>query len=342
LLDGNFPDPCVLFIKLYNKLPNNLFIRQLDYEGARSYILKNYGTEIVHMFNKAELDCLNKKEEKLRTVIILKNEVIMELGNNYCDTYYAENAVEMVGALKKQLSGIRRRERKTKQEINIISQGEGGLELVDMEIKRTNLDIGLHYEDDFKEIDTLIRKRLNKKNDKGIVLLHGMPGTGKTTYLRYLIGKINKQVLFIPPTLAGKIANPELVKLLVENPESVLIIEDAENVIMQRHAGMDSAVSNLLNISDGLLSDFLNVQIVCTFNSTLSQVDEALLRKGRLIAKYEFKKLTVAKSQRLSDHLGFKTKFLQPQSLADIFNQDEKVFSENRALIGFRQNGVVV
>ena len=45
------------------------------------------------------------------------------------------------------------------------------------------------------------------------------------------------------------------------NPNSVLIIEDAENVIMDRKLNNSGSVSrNLLNISDGLLADFLNVQ----------------------------------------------------------------------------------
>jgi MoxR-like ATPase len=68
-----------------------------------------------------------------------------------------------------------------------------------MEIKRTKLDLDLYYEDDFIETDEIIRKRLNQKNDKGIVLLHGLPGTGKTTYLRHLIGKIKKESCFCRP-----------------------------------------------------------------------------------------------------------------------------------------------
>jgi len=57
----------------------------------------------------------------------------------------------------------------------------------------------------------------------------------------------------------------------------------------------------LLNISDGLLYDCLNIQIICSFNIDIIKVDSALLRKGRLIAKYEFKELEVAKAQALSD-----------------------------------------
>src|SRR4030095_1172698 len=158
---------------------------------------------------------------------------------------------------------------------------------------------------------------------KGIVLLHGLPGTGKTTYLRYLVGRIKKRVLFLSPNIAGNLMDPDFIDLLIENPNTVLIIEDAENIIMDRRSNKDSSVSNLLNISDGLLADFLNVQLICTFNSPLTMVDSALMRKGRLIAKYEFGKLSVSKSQRLSRHLGFDKLIASPMTIAEIANQDE-------------------
>jgi hypothetical protein len=118
--------------------------------------------------------------------------------------------------------------------------------------------------------------------------------------------------------------NPDFIELLIDNPNTVLIIEDAENIIMDRKVNQGSSVSNLLNISDGLLADFLNVQLICTFNNSLTLIDSALMRKGRLIAKYEFGKLTVSQSQRLSDHLGFGTKINRPMTVAEIANQHEK------------------
>lgn len=212
------------------------------------------------------------------------------------------------------------------------------MELRAMEIKRTKLDLDLYYEDDFKETDEVIRKRLNTKNDKGIVLLHGLPGTGKTSYLRYLVGKIKKKVLFLPPNIAGSLVDPEFIDLLVDNPNSVVIIEDAENIIMDRRSHSNSAVSNLLNISDGLLADFLNVQLICTFNNSLTLVDSALMRKGRLIAKYEFGKLGIAKAQRLSNHLGNTQIISKPMTIAEIANPGEKEYDNGRMeIIGFKR-----
>jgi hypothetical protein len=124
----------------------------------------------------------------------------------------------------------------------------------------------------------------------------------------------------------------------VSNPNSVLIIEDAENVIMDRKLNNNASVSNLLNISDGLLADFLNVQLICTFNNSLTLVDSALMRKGRLIAKYEFGKLGVLKAQRLSDHLGFSNSITQPMTIAEIANPTEKEAVQTQVqVIGFRR-----
>jgi hypothetical protein len=326
-----------LFVKLYSQLPNIVCISCLDEEKAYSYLKEHLKNDIRQELNFTDVNCHSKKEEKRQSIFVLHAEILIELSDTYCEIFYLDKHEDKVNQLKKDLAGKKKREKRKPLEINLVTRGERGLQLTEMEVKRTRLDIALHYEDSFKETDQLIQKRLNKKNDKGIVLLHGTPGTGKTTYLRYLVGKIKKRVLFLSPELAANITNPDLIQLLIDNPESVLVIEDAENIIMQRQPGFSSGVSSLLNISDGLLSDFLNIQLICTFNSAISNVDQALLRKGRLIAKYEFGKLSIAKAQALSDKLGFETTVSKPMSLAEIFNQTEKEYSEERQLIGFRR-----
>jgi hypothetical protein len=62
------------------------------------------------------------------------------------------------------------------------------------------------------------------------------------------------------------------------------------------------------------------------------------MRKGRLIAKYEFGKLGVEKAQHLSKQLGFETVIKQPMTIAEIANQHEKAQQiEKMEVIGFRR-----
>ncbi|MEZ5016245.1 MAG: AAA family ATPase [Flavipsychrobacter sp.] len=337
LFDYGNPHAKTLFVKLFGKLANCIEIYQVNTEKIYNYITTHYQKEIKQEVNNSEIYANNKKANKTYCLLILKNEILIEIGNDYCEIYYSGEECPLVLELSKALPKCKA-SRKKPLEINLITTGDHGLTLNSMNVKRTRLDLKLNYDDDFIEVDKLIRDRLNKKKDKGIVLLHGLPGTGKTTYIRYLVGKLKKKMLFVPPNIASQIGNPELIKLLINNPDSILIIEDAESIIMQRQAGETSSVSNLLNISDGLLSDFLNVQIICTFNSAIGSIDEALMRKGRLIAKYEFKKLPIEKAQALSDKHGFNKTIKEPMSIAEVMNQNDKSHQKKAVQIGFRAN----
>jgi len=128
-----------------------------------------------------------------------------------------------------------------------------------------------------------------------------------------------------------------LMNVLIDNPNSVFVIEDAENILIDRNRNGSSSVSALLNLADGLLSDCLNIQIICSFNTDLSRVDSALMRKGRLIAKYEFKELETHKAQALSDKLGYTTQMTEPMTLAAVYNQSEVEFAPTvyRKAVGF-------
>lgn len=331
-----------MFLYHFNHPPSIFFKNGIDGEKAYRKIKERYGSAIVQTYTYRQETQSIKASEFDETIVVFSNGCLLEFDKEYCCMMHSGTQDAFLNDVTALINQFKKRQRRKPREINLVVSEHGALTLKAMEIKRTKLDFARYYEDDFKPIDQTIKKRLAQKNDKGIVLLHGLPGTGKTTYLRHLIGQMKKRVLFLSPNIAGDLTHPSFIDLLIDNPDSVIIIEDAENIIMDRRINNSSAVSNLLNISDGLLADFLNVQLICTFNSPLTMVDEALLRKGRLIAKYEFGKLSVAKSQRLSDHLGFQTMVRQPMTVAEITNQTERTFETGqKALIGFKQHFLV-
>lgn len=337
IFHNNFLDCKAYYMYAYQQVPCITWVDQVNTEKVLKYIRAEYEGAITGIFQYSKYNRKRRKSLYSTTIILLKENCLVELGVDYCEILHTHKDYDMADALMKEVSQFKRREKKKDFEINLVAKDNYGLELKTMDIKKTKLNLELYYEDEFIEVDKTIRNRLMKKDDKGIVLLHGLPGTGKTTYLRYLIGRLKKKVLFLSPAVAGNIMNPDFMDLLIDNPNSILIIEDAENVIMDRRVSNDSSVSNLLNISDGLLADFLSVQLVCTFNHPVSMVDSALMRKGRLIAKYEFGKLSVAKGQRLSNHFGFDTIINKPMTIAEIANQHEKDSKEKMEVIGFRR-----
>ncbi|UOQ97479.1 AAA family ATPase [Hymenobacter sp. 5317J-9] len=218
-----------------------------------------------------------------------------------------------------------------RKRIQVLRLTTGDLEFSPLPITIPALDLATHYNDDLLPAHETIVERLQKPNDKGIIILYGPPGNGKTSYIRHLCGLTDKPKLFIPPNLAARIADPEFINQLHDNTNSILLIEEAEELLTKRDGVGGNAVSNLLNLSDGLLSDGFHIQIICTFNTELSRIDKALLRKGRLIAAYHFGPLAADKAQALATALGQTEPVTEPTSLAELYNREPNTFTELEA-----------
>jgi hypothetical protein len=330
------------YVRRFRRIPVLSFIDGLDATKVFDQLSRwnKSRIEVLHQSNR--YNWKSKRHEFTKTIFSLGNRIVIELGDDWVEILSDGTHAKHLEALIEVLVGCKAEKQIDEFNIHIISSTSDGLLLKQLDIHPTTLDIGLYYNDDFAAVDQLIRQRLMQPNDKGIVLLHGLPGTGKTTYLRHLIGSLQKKVLFVAPEVAADLAGPAFIDLLIDNPNSVLVIEDAEKLILDRKYNSNSSVSNLLNISDGLLSDCLNVQIICTFNNALSMVDSALLRKGRLIAKYEFGKLETAKARALNDALGLGAVINKPMTLAEIMNPGEPGQEiPTVQVIGFRRNAVL-
>lgn len=342
IFDHQYVEGKQFYVNRFRQVPCISWIDNVDAGRAFTYVKEFYEKEIVEVFQCNDFNPEKEILEFRKTFFVLSEQRVVELFYDSVTLYHNNRQFTFAKELSIELGKLKMENKKDDFEINILTKGYDGLELKQLDIKPTKLDIDLYYNDDFKPVDELVRKRLSTENDKGIILFHGLPGTGKTTYLRHLIGTLKKKVLFVSPSVAENLVDPHFIELLIDNPNAILVIEDAENIIMDRKVDSSSSVSNLLNISDGLLSDCLNVQIICTFNNALSMVDSALLRKGRLIAKYEFGKLTTAKAQSLSDHLGFDKLINRPMTLAEIANPNEIDQKPAVNVIGFRREELIM
>jgi hypothetical protein len=338
--DGRYLNESKFYIAYFNNIPNLILEININCVKANKWFFEKFKNEIKE-YNYVRRYYNGSKQSELDDIYyFLFDDLLVNFDCN-CSTVrflFKTTPISKIENLISDLKKFRKRNSYNKPTIYLLVNSTKGMVLTELEVTKPKLSIQDNYNDDFLPIHETIKKRLSQKNNKGLVLLHGKPGTGKTSYIRYLLSSVKKNVIFLPPNMAKGISNPDLMSVLIENPNSIFVIEDAENVIMKRDNSGTSSVSALLNLSDGLLADCLNVQIICSFNTDISKVDDALMRKGRLIAKYEFTELQTDKAQKLSDKLGFKTTIHSPISLTEIYNQNEKDFKSKQSYkaVGFK------
>lgn len=220
----------------------------------------------------------------------------------------------------------------TSNKIDIIVQTQQGYTFKEYSLKSTHVDVDTMYNDDFRPVYDHIVNKLNNGN-KGVVLLYGDPGTGKTNLLRHLTTVVTEKFVFVPINMIEHVSSPSFISDLITNKGKILVIEDCENYIQDRKTSHTTVVSPLLQITDGILSDLMDIKIICTFNTDLTKVDEALLREGRLIAEYEFKELSDEKAEALAGK-----KVEGKKTLANIFNQlTYKANKKEEVKIGFNR-----
>ena len=128
-------------------------------------------------------------------------------------------------------------------------------------------------------------------SSSSILFLSGVPGTGKTSYLRH---EIAKRGLSVCATYDEKVMNNDrmFISFITSVDQTLLIVEEADNVLLDRQRGQNDMISRFLNFSDGLVK-FDHKKLVFTTNVTdFAQVDPAILRPGRCFGHLEARKLT--------------------------------------------------
>ncbi len=81
-------------------------------------------------------------------------------------------------------------------------------------------------------------------------------------------------------------------------------------------------VAAILNLTDGLLSDFLRLLIVCSINCASTAIEPALIGPGRLQAQRVFSRVDASTAQRIAAKACRELPLQSDYSLAEIFNAD--------------------
>ena len=215
-------------------------------------------------------------------------------------------------------------------------QGDYYTEVAD--INKVNVCIEENYNDDFLPVYNDILKFLGDRSS-GLVLLSGKVGTGKTNLIRFLINTFPKSYIIVPNSIAVRLGDPDLISFITSNKNAVFILEDCEQILEDRNDNpFNNAISTILNMADGLLSDVVNIKFICTFNANINKIDQALLRKGRCAARYEFGDLCEEKVAALNEKYNLGINDIKPMTLAEIYNCEKRDYAEDskkRTKIGF-------
>lgn len=331
-----------LFFSIYKTIPQRMAIDEIDGAKIRHKIEADLKDQIIHRFYVKRYHHDSKTMKYRNIIYLLKNGYMIDLEPETIALLFAKDEEDRAEAFLLQFK-IMLKKTKPENSISLIVQDPRlGLITRSLKFKPAAIKLETNYNNDLLNIHPTISKTLKEKRKSGLHLFHGIPGTGKSTYIRYLISKQPKDIIFLSPSIAASLDSPNFMKLLFDNPNSILVVEDAEELLVSREGARNSSVAMLLNLTDGILGEGLGIQVIATFNTPLGNIDKALLRKGRLLSIYEFKALEHSKARSLMQELGKDPNCLhQETTLADIYHYDENdtlTQKPKKNTIGFLSN----
>lgn len=145
--------------------------------------------------------------------------------------------------------------------------------------------------------------------DRGIpyrrgYLLHGPPGTGKTSFVQALAGKLDFNIAMLSLSQHG--LHDDLLSRLLLNvpPRTIVLLEDADAAFSNRrqkdgdgYSGAQVTFSGLLNALDGVAS--AEERIVFMTTNHVERLDDALVRPGRVDCSVRIGEASRAQIQRM-------------------------------------------
>jgi hypothetical protein len=332
-----------LFIHLFGEYFSRYYItKKVDNEGLINKLIRHYqltSSQVLRVERAVEKNPYQPDYCKSEVLLILKTGFMVSVIDSQVNLIYGSKITttersEIIDIVAEFVISD-----SPSRVFHMIEQAHGFLDLNEFKMKPFEVDINSHYNDDFKAVHNLILESLSTKDKNGLILLHGKYGSGKTYYIRHLISKIDRKFIYFPANMINAISSPEFLPFISRQPNTILILEDCESLLAHRESGQGnaSALSNLLNLGDGLLSDALSINVICTFNAAVKKIDDAILRKGRILARYEFKELELNKARALSQKIGKNVNIEKPMTVSDIYNIENPSF-ENKPTehIGFK------
>lgn len=195
----------------------------------------------------------------------------------------------------------------------------------------TYLNVG-SYED----IEEDVRKVANGEVKKTSFLLHGLPGTGKTQFVKYLSKKYGLpiNVVYFQPDFS----NIDIIRMFAATPRNcIVLLEDFDTYFNKRESLMDHdqvkfTFDSIINSLDGIHNDYRGVVFAMTAND-IGKIDDSLKKRpSRFKFVREFKKPDVAVRKKIlgENHDASKTEGMTLDEVFCLFNSERTSFWDRK------------
>jgi hypothetical protein len=163
---------------------------------------------------------------------------------------------------------------------------------------------------------------------KLVTLLHGPPGTGKSSLIFSLASDLDFENVYVL-TVSSTMTDSNFVGLMHSmRPNSVLLLEDADTMVVNRKDKQGINFSTMLNVLDGPLRPHGLVAFLTT--NHIEAFDEAMIRHGRVDALVEVPMMTRAEASKMaSDGL----RRFHPDLAGKVAGDDVAAITVNPAII---------
>lgn len=215
---------------------------------------------------------------------------------------------------------------------SIYSLAQNGSQLYFQEIGEQKEEfVKSNYSEEICDLRDYMLEELNKEKPNGrLNILLGPPGLGKTMFIKSLITEVHDSIfVYIPPHMIPSISGPNIIGAITSyknynrDKKIVFVLEDADQVLAKRMGDNIADINGLLNLSDGFLASCFDIRIIATSNTKKNEIDDAIMRPGRLCAMLEFEPLNKQKAIECLQNIAPKQKFeledKDAYSLAEIY-----------------------
>jgi len=286
-----FTDPAgvIYNMKYFINISDDIFLSFFEFDKENSGIEEIYSSNLTIYYNQKNIG-----GEEINSILSLFQVYMIDISSNFdsqkktVNTLYLNinNEFELKPILLNKAIGVK--EIKSYYNPDIINNGKESIDLIN-------------------------------NNRNGLTILDGLRGNGKTSFLLYMIEKINKKIIYVPATIfENTFTNIDFIDFLKSNPDSVLIFDDCENYFDKINQKLNLYSLNLLQILDGLNSNSLSINFILSMNIEKGRIDNNLFISNNFLSNITFSKLNKKKATNLSKKLGKNIKYDNNAKLVDV------------------------